>query len=126
MENKAVECYYCDCNCSQCILKAAEDYYGLRISDDIYAMCKALCAGFGIGGFCNALVAGIMLFGFVADDSKAKRMRLMLLSEFEDRYHDFNCAKLKKERNGEYDCRELISFTARIIKEIIDKEMYGR
>jgi len=107
-----------DYNCAQCILKAAEEEYGVEVAGQFYPALAAVSGGLGIGAACCALVAGIMLFGLVADESAAKSMRIRLLAEFSDLYSDINCAALA--RGG--DCGRIIGDIA----DIIDGIMAGR
>ena len=54
---KSVFYYNKGYNCSQCILKAAEDCFNLNISQECYDLCKGIHTGLGIG----VLVALFML-----------------------------------------------------------------
>lgn len=121
MKDRALEYYYKGYNCSQCILKAAEQKYKIPISKQSLNLCTGVCNGFGTGGFCSVIAAGIMILGLLFDESTVKRLRIKMLDEFQNRYSSLNCAQLK-DKNKEYYCDKFIPEAADIIDNIIMEE----
>ncbi len=124
MKEKALQYYRQGYNCSQCILKAVEFKYKIPISKQCLSLCSTVNTGFGIGGMCSVLVAGIMVLGLLFDDSNAKRLRMKLLSQFKENYRTFNCQDLIKGRNSDRACDQLVYEVAGLIESVIDEELY--
>jgi|GEM_PF-267245 len=122
MEKEALNYFEQGCNCSQCIIKALESYYNLNIDQQCVAMCSAVNSGFGVGGMCSLLTAGIMSFGLLFDEATAKRLRMKLLNEFTDQYDSINCGALIRDQQDENGCKQLICDVAGLIRRIIDEE----
>jgi len=118
MKNKVLEYYYQGYNCSQCILKAAEQKYKIPISKQTLNLCKGVNNGFGIGGFCSVITAGIMILGLLFDEETVKLTRLKLINEFQEKYSSLNCSQIKKSK-GEGSCEIFIVEAADIIDRII-------
>ncbi len=121
MRESAIYFYENGYNCSQCILKAAEQIYGLRLSKQSLDLCKGVNTGFGTGDICSLLVAGVMVFGMMFDEATTKRMRMRLFDEVKLRHKGLYCGQLIKNRDSRYDrCAYLVGDIAAIIGEIID------
>jgi len=104
---------------------AASGHFGLALPCECFEMCKVLNAGLGSGLLCSTIIAGIMIFGLVADEERAKKMRIKFLSEFNQRYKCLDCAELLKRcENGE-DCEQLISEVSVMIQEITEEFCNG-
>ena len=116
LKKYALEYYREGYNCSQCILKAAEKVYKVKVTDEMIKMCSAVNTGFGIGGMCSTIIGGIMVFGLVSDENTAKSMRLKLIIGFREKYGCTECAKLQKKS---VSCEKLIGDTADMIERII-------
>ena len=96
---------------------AASGHFGFALPDECLKMCRVLNAGLGSGLLCSAIIAGIMIFGLVAEEKNtAKKMRIKFLSEFNQKHRCLNCADLISE-----DCEQLIGDTAIMIQEIIEE-----
>ncbi len=121
MKDKVLNYYYQGYNCSQCILKAAEQKYKIPISNQSIKLCNGVCNGFGVGGICSVIVAGIMVLGLLFDEKTVKRLRLKFITEFQDKFSVLNCSQLK-EKMGEYSCDKLILEAADLIDKIIEEE----
>lgn len=123
MKDKVLNYYYQGYNCAQCILKSAEQKYRIPISKQSLNLCCGLNNGFGIGGFCSVIVAGIMILGLLFDDKTVKRLRIQLMNAFQDKYSSLNCAELRNKK-GEFYCEKFIPEAAEIIDNIIEQELY--
>jgi C_GCAxxG_C_C family probable redox protein len=120
MKDKVLEYYYQGYNCSQCILKAAEQKYRIPISKQSINLCKGISNGFGIGGICSVIVAGIMILGALLDEETLKIARLKLINAFQDKYSCLNCSQIKKNI-GLNTCETFIVEAADIIDAIISE-----
>ncbi|MBR1443936.1 MAG: C-GCAxxG-C-C family protein [Firmicutes bacterium] len=120
LKKYALEYYREGYNCSQCILKAAEKVYKVKVTKEMIKMCSAVNMGFGTGGICSTIIGGIMVFGLVFDENTAKSMRLKLIVRFSEKYGCTECARLQKKVGG---CEKLISDTADMIEMIIKEHL---
>lgn len=123
MKEQAIAFYRKGCNCSQCILKAAETVYNKPVPKQCYAMCQGVNTGFGIGGICSVLVAGVMVFGLFFNEETVKRLRIKLLTEFKRQHGGINCAELVRARGDSARCEAIVGQAADMIKKMIDAEM---
>jgi C_GCAxxG_C_C family probable redox protein len=110
-------------NCAQCIMKAVDESYNLNISDDVYSALSNLGKGLGIGSVCGALLAGMMVFGIIANERTAKAMRIRLFYDFTSLYSEIHCAKLIRTTHETDGCDGLVEELSDIIKRIIDEYM---
>ncbi|MDR3091860.1 MAG: C-GCAxxG-C-C family protein [Clostridiales bacterium] len=116
MTESAVSYLESGCNCSQCVVMAAGDFYGLRLPEEIKRALTGVTAGFGAGSACSALVGAVIVFGLLMDEYECKRARITLLSEFARKYGAINCAALRKTG---MDCKEFIAGAAGLAEGII-------
>lgn len=101
-------------SCSSCIFLACEDFYRIRLPEDIYKMCGGLNNGFGTGGMCSAAVTSVMFIAyyFGNDESKVRKARIYFLTSLQERMKSTSCAKLKKScGNTIKECGELLEAT---------------
>lgn len=122
MKKKAVYYYNKGYNCSQCILKAAEVHFNLKMSKDCYDLCKGLNTGLGIGGSCSLISAATMVFGLMFDEGTVIRLRMHFIDEFQDKYKVVNCSQLKRLRDYYGNCSTIIGEAAAIIEKLIEEE----
>lgn len=122
MKEKAVYYYNKGYNCSQCMLKAAEKYYGLNIPEECYDLCKGLNTGLGIGGTCSLISAATMIFGLLFDEKTVKRLRMRYIDAFHDLHKAVNCSQLKSHREYYGNCSILIGEAAELLEQIIAEE----
>lgn len=123
LKKKALYFYNNGFNCSQCIIKACESVYNIPISRQAIKMCSTVNNGFGVGGMCSVLIAGIMVFGILFDEDIAKSKRIKFLSEFQEKHKDINCAQLKSERKHGSRCEELIGEVSDLIEKIVKEKV---
>ena len=120
MRERALECYQNGRGCSQSLLAAFEETFSIPVSGQVYDACNGMNTGFGIGGMCGAVIAGLMLFGLLFDDSTARRLRMVLFSRMAERGLSFDCVRLRQ--CGGDGCEELIGDVAELVEGIIRKE----
>lgn len=116
MKRKAIQFYRQGYNCATCVLKAAQYQYGIVIPQKMIQGCGAVNSGFGIGGMCGVLIIGVMIFGMLFDEKKAKEMRLKLFSRFHEKHSSFNCASLSVNNDN---CESIISDVCDLVEEIV-------
>lgn len=122
MKKKSVFYYNKGYNCSQCILKAAEDCFNLNISQECYDLCKGINTGLGIGGTCSLIYAATMVFGLIFDEKTVKRLRIRFIDEFHDLHKAVNCSQLKSLREYYGNCSILIGEAGELIEKLIKEE----
>jgi len=122
MKEKAIQYYRQGWNCSQCILKAAEAVYGLPISRQCMNACGGVCTGFGVGGLCSVLIAGVMALGMLFDEATVKRLRIQLFTAFHDKYRCTDCATLKSKRGEGMLCEGIVADVAAMVERIVAEE----
>ena len=60
-------------NCSQVILRAVAEEYGISLSEELFCACRGIHGGFGINGMCSGIVAGVMALGLLCEEEELKR-----------------------------------------------------
>ncbi len=119
MRARAIELFNNGFNCSQCLLEAAKEKYGIKITPYIMKMCEGISMGFGSGCVCCCLVAGIMILGAMFDEDRVVRLRLLLLSEIRTRHGCLDCIKIRNKPDSEFPCENVIGDVADIIDGMI-------
>lgn len=104
-------------NCSRSILLAGAEKYNLQLPVETVSCCNGISAGFGVGGTCSALVAGVMLLGMIYDDDDtAKQKALLLFYMVQGEVGSLNCCSIA----GNENCYGLIGIIADQLENIID------
>ena len=62
-------------NCSQVILRAVAEEYGISLSEELFCACRGIHGGFGINGMCSGIVAGVMALGLLCEEEELKPNR---------------------------------------------------
>ena len=119
MYEKALEYYDSGEGCSRSILLAARDVYGI-VSDDVIKSAGAITRGFGIGGFCSALIARIMVIGILYDGEEANMKRFLLMDSFKSRFCSVNCGCIMRGRS---ECSQVLEFICNSLDEIIKEKL---
>ena len=122
MKEKALLYYKQGFNCSQCILKAMEAVYGIPVSRQCMNACGGVSTGFGVGGMCSVLIAGVMAFGMLFDEAAVKRMRLKLMTAFHEKHKSMDCGALKAQRQSGAYCEAIVVDVAEMVETIIAEE----
>ena len=107
MKQAALDYYFQGMDCTRSILMAVKRCHGDKITEEVIAASGALSNGFGIGGFCGALIAGIMVLSALLGEDEAKSKRILFVSDFHCNFRGTNCHTISRGRN---DCREVIAF----------------
>ena len=122
MEEKSVHYFNNGYNCSQCILKAAEDIFNIAVPKQCLDMCNGVSTGFGINSICSVLMAGIMVFGLLFDEVCVKRLRIKLLDAFKLEQGEISCQNLRKKHSTGLKCDQVVYDAAKLIHKIINEE----
>lgn len=115
MKNRALEFYENDCNCSQCILKAAQACLNTAIPNESIKMCAGLGDGFGVSKMCGALIAGVMVLSAAYEGTELKRARLRLLDGFKSEFSHYDCGQLKTK----FDCEDIIATVCDLLEKLL-------
>ncbi len=111
---RALKYYSKGYNCSQCILKAASETYGLNLPDECINMCRGISNGLGIGGICSVLIACVMIISILCPEKNIKAYRIKMTDMFAAENGNLNCGKIRKN-----DCRHIIETSCDILEKII-------
>lgn len=103
--------------CGGCIIKAADTKYSLNMSGEIIKAMSAASGGFGYGGLCAAAAAVVLLFGYMFDEDRSKRLRIEFMQMFRQRFGTFNCCSM-----GE-NCECIISYAAEMADSLIRRKL---
>ena len=103
--------------CSQIILRAAAEEYGILLSEDILSACRGISGGFGIGGMCSGIVAAVMVLGLLFDTEEVKSRRILFLLRLQERFGCLDCGRLSAM---ETDCMAILEAIAELLQEAIE------
>ena len=119
-------------NCSETVLKACNEYYGLNLSDDVFRMVSVMGGGVGGSGcLCGALNGACHILGLLVGrntpEEKTKADMNAPVREFYqlwmDRFHASCCRVLKSPANGgPVSCPELMVGTAELLAAFIEEK----
>lgn len=103
-------------NCSQAILQAGAKKYDLQLPEEVLRSCSAVSAGFGIGGLCSGIIAGVMLLGLVFDETEAHQKSILFFYEVQDALGGLNCCSIA----GETNCHHAMTVICTALETLID------
>lgn len=115
LKDMALKYYRRGENCSQCVLRACNEKYGLSFSEDCFSMCGGIWGGFGVGSICSVLVACIMIIARMCPQDTARK-RIQMIDRFNSELGGINCGKIRKG-----DCEKIIRASCDILEEIIEE-----
>lgn len=104
-------------NCSQIILQAVAEEYGLSLPQEVLAACEGIHGGFGIHGICSALVAGVMALGLLCDAEEIGQKRILFLLRAKETFGSLDCCRLSALGA---DCSFVLEEIATILQEVIE------
>lgn len=116
LKDKAIEYYQRGYNCSQCIIKACEEEFDLKIASDCYKSLDGVYNGFGIGSTCCVLIACIMIIGIVGDDVAYKRLKMT--EGFKKKLGTTECCIIKNEAG----CERIITSACEVLSSVLKAE----
>ena len=86
-------------NCSQVILRAVAEEYGISLSEELFCACRGIHGGFGINGMCSGIVAGVMALGLLCEE-ELKLKRILFLLRVQNRFGSLDCSGVLEEIGG--------------------------
>ncbi len=108
-------------NCSQCILKACDDFYGLSLGESCFDMLKCVSNGFGIGSLCSILSAGVMVLGLMFEENKVKSLRIRFLTEAAEALGGTNCPEIRRNMKSPSGCERAVETAGDLLEKIIEE-----
>lgn len=113
---RAVYYYKQGYSCSCCIMKAAEEKYGISASE-LYKALGGINNGLGIGSVCSVPITCIMILGMLyCDENILKQKRLEFLISFHSEFSSLNCSEIQKHISL---CDEVILKGCNILEKVI-------
>ena len=119
-----------DWNCAEHMLVGANQAYGLELDAKAIKTAGGFGGGMAIGTVCGALTGAIMVLGVLFvnerahESDKLKKLTTELLDRYKQEMGDIDCLPLKdKYRNDEIKCRDIILVAARILDDIVAREL---
>ncbi|MCE0495014.1 C-GCAxxG-C-C family protein [Vibrio salinus] len=115
-----------DLNCSETILKGANDTYRLGLDENAIRLAAGFGGGMGVENACGVVTGMVMALsaryaeerGHTSPEMKDKIK--LAIDKFESQYRSTNCFCLKQNhRDEEKGCHELIRSGGRILDEIM-------
>jgi C_GCAxxG_C_C family probable redox protein len=113
-------------NCSQAIIKAAEQRFGIYVPPQSIDLCKGVSNGLGAGNICCALIGAVMVFGLLYNEATVKSLRIKLLDAFQQTRGSLNCSVLTKRGRDSSVCESIVGDVAELTEEIIMHYGNGR
>lgn len=118
-----------DFNCSERMLFAASDEYGLKVPEDAMKAMASFGGGMGIESICGAATGAISVIGIIFTKDRAhatpkvRELTIEFMNKFQDKLRTHNCDELKKEYKDEVKgCGHMLDTAAIILDEIIIRE----
>lgn len=119
-----------DLNCAETILYAANETYGLNLDKKALKTMAAFGGGMAIEETCGALTGALAVLGilFVKDraheSDRIKELTKDFFEKFRAELSTYNCKRLKElYRNDEERCSNIVFAAAKILNEIIEKQV---
>ncbi len=125
---KTIKDYYINenFNCAEATIRAANDFYELKMSDEEMKLIAGFGGGMGCGLVCGCLTADIAVLSKLFVKEKAhesdriKKLCSLFISEFEKKFGNLNCSELKTTcSEPETRCLKLIESNFELLKEFI-------
>lgn len=105
-------------NCSQILLQAAAEEYGLSLPQELLAACGGIQGGFGINGICSGLVGAVMALGLLCGEEEVRQKRILFLLRAQERFGGLDCCRLSAEGT---DCIALLEEIAALLQEVLEE-----
>lgn len=122
-----------DWSCSETLIRAANEYYELKLSEDVLLAMSAFSGGMYVGGMCGAVSGSIAAIGILYSNGHAHQSEEMkalvpeLISRFQERLEVSDCTTLKeKYKTPEIRCGRMIAAAADVLEEILKENPYAK
>lgn len=132
-----VKKYYIDenYNCSECLIHAANEYYGLNIGFEDMKMFGGFGSGMYAGIVCGTLIANVAILSKMVIRNKAREETDQILpvinrmvKEFNEHLQGTSCRELRpKYYSKEESCLKTVLLAAEVLEKAVDelKEKVG-
>lgn len=119
-----------DYNCAETMLYAANEYYDLNLSPQVYKTMGSFGGGISIGNVCGAITGCLAALGIMFVDEKAhesgniKTLTKRFIQSFGKEFGYIDCTPLKDSyKTEEKRCEDMILAAADIMEEVV---AYGK
>ena len=113
-------------NCAETILRAANEYYDLKLHDRDMILVGAYGAGIQSGNTCGAVLSAAAVLSMKYVEAKAHESEdirpvvVKLMRKFNEKYGSTLCKDIKPQSfKPEYRCRETINTACDILEDTI-------
>jgi C_GCAxxG_C_C family probable redox protein len=121
------KCYYDqNYNCAETIIRAANEYYDLKLHDRDMIMLGGYGGGIQTGNTCGAILAAVSVLSMKYIEQKAHESRdirpvtTALIREFNKKYGSILCKDIKPQSfDPQYGCKKTIEAACDILEEVI-------
>jgi C_GCAxxG_C_C family probable redox protein len=118
-----------DYNCSETMLVAANEAYGLGLDERALHVASPFGGGMGRERACGALTGALMALGAMRSrdwshrDDRLGELRDEFVRRFEERFGSLDCAEIKKTHRSETrGCQAVVEIAAGLLQEILDED----
>lgn len=120
--------YYLDqnYNCSECLIRACNDYFNLNIEEKDFKLFSAYGAGMQLGRMCGAINTCVAILSLMFVKEKAHESEdirpvvTILMKKFMRQYGSFDCMDIKPQSfKPEIRCGKTIEFACDALEETI-------
>ncbi len=116
-------------NCAECLIHAANEYYGLNISDEDMKMFGGFGSGMYAGIVCGTLVANVAILSKMVIKNKAREETKEILPIINGMVNDFNehldglsCKELRpKYYTREDSCLKTVLLAAEVLQKAVSE-----
>ena len=128
LTEEKIKKYYLDAgmNCSESMLRAADEAYGLGLREEDFLLLRSFGGGMAVGGPCGALTGAVAalgrLFGDKLDKMALHELVAGFIADFEQRFKARDCTLLTPElKKEDVRCFELVCGAAVLLDETVKK-----
>ncbi len=119
-----------DFNCAEVMIYSASDEYNMNLKRETFKTMASFGGGMGIESVCGAITGSLAVIGILFTKERAhegdrvKNLCREFFEKFKEKLGTDNCAELKaKYRKEDIGCRIMIENAAKILDEIVTREL---
>lgn len=113
-------------NCAETLIRAANDYYDLKLHDRDMILVGAYGGGIQTGNACGAVLSAVSILSMKYVEAKAhesqdiKPVVTKLIRKFNEKYGSIQCKDIKPQSfSPEYRCQKTIETACDILEDTI-------
>ena len=113
-----------DLGCSEAMLYACNEYYDLKLPEEVFLAASAFCGGMDHNEVCGALSGSLMVIGILYSSGRCHHSEEMkeiegeLFRRFTERLGSVNCDDLKEQG---IKCSTLMTTASEILEDLIER-----